>query len=175
MPRKYELTEVGQEKKLKTIKQCNDLYPIFAPLVKSLAECLKKNSLRSGKLKFSENSKELSLEFINELSKNGEVLVEIFGCENAHLGTPYYSSWNGLFYRLPSNKKKPYVKNGESVKKGSTIGIIYLNKNEQFVLSAPASGVIRFPNEDKELSHAVKVKIYEESEAEKNTPLFYLN
>jgi biotin carboxyl carrier protein len=90
------------------------------------------------------------------------------------LGAPYYSSWDGLFYRLPRNKKKPFVKNGQTVKDGQPIGIIFINKNEQFVLNAPSGGTIAFPQEDKQLERGRPIKAYDQADTGNNEPLFYL-
>jgi hypothetical protein len=87
---------------------------------------------------------------------------------------PYYSSWNGSFYRLPRNKKRPFAKNGQFVKSGHPIGIIFINKNEQFVLNAPSDGSIYFPGGDKHLDRGRPIKVYDQSDSGGNDPIFYL-
>lgn len=172
--RKYKLVVGKMNKKLQTANECKKTYAVFSSLISSIAECIKNNSIKTGELKFSKENEKLNLKFFNNNAEKGEILVEIVGIESGSLGVPYYSSWDGLFYRLPRNKKKPFVKNGQFVKRGQPIGIVFVNKNEQFVLSAPASGHIYFPEDDKHLERGLPIKICDENDPESSKPIFYL-
>jgi len=174
MQKEYKLITGKINKKLKTVRECIRRYAAFSSLISSIAECIKLNSIKTGEFKFSKDDEKLSLKFLNNNGKNGEILVEIMGFENDFSGVPYYSSWDGLFYRLPRNKKKPFVRNGQFVKSGHPIGIIFINKNEQFILNAPIDGIISFPQEDKHLDRGIPIKAYDQIDSDDNNPIFYL-
>ena len=174
MPREYKLIAGRKSKNLKKADECKKIYAAFSPLISSIAKCLKSNSIKSGEFTFSKEDEKLNLKFLNKDGKNGEILVEIAESKGDSLGAPYYSSWDGLFYRLPRNKKKPFAENGQFVKNGNPIGIVFINKNEQFILNAPADGFIYFPDGDKHLNRGLPIKTYDQTDSENSKPIFYL-
>lgn len=173
MQKEYKLIAGKVNKKLKTVNECKKAYAAFSPLIVSIAECIKSNAIGTGEFKFAKDGEKLHLKFSNETG-NGEISVEITGLDDELLGTPYYSSWDGLFYRLPNHKKKPFVKNGQFVRQGSPIGVVFVNKNEQFILNAPNDGFIFFPGEDKHLDRGISLRVYDQVESVDSKPVFYL-
>ena len=56
--------------------------------------------------------------------------------------TPITSTLPGVFYRKPSPDQPPYVKEGEQIEEGQTIGLVEIMK--QFSeIKAPAAGTIK--------------------------------
>lgn len=146
----YKLISGTAPKDNASLKDILKKYPLYANVIRSVAGNIKHNSLRSAELTIFIGKNKIQLSFIGQkgtgtirLSINDETISEKMN------GLPYISNWNGYFYRCPHLKKKLYVKNGHSVKKGAPIGVIFVNKNEQFVLSAPDSGHIYFPSADR--------------------------
>jgi hypothetical protein len=170
MHKRYELIEGKADKKFKTVTECKKMHAAFSPLISSIAKCLQKNSLQKGEFKFRRQEEELSLNFFNDNSAAGEILVEIGGAEDENKGIPFYASWDGIFYRLPNHKKKPFVVDGQLVKKGDPMGVVFVNKNEQFILNSPGEGVIFFAAKDL----AVPIQAFDETNINGNRPLFFL-
>jgi len=143
-------------------------YPAYKEVISSIAQNIKHNSLESAELLLSIDKVGIKISFFN---KAGTDKIELSVKDSPEMGkisgTPYLSNWNGYFYRLSANKKL-YVKNGQRVKQGVPIGVVFVNKNEQFVLSAPASGRIHFPDGDKAIEQGRPIK-------KKITLLFYLD
>ena len=174
MQRNYNLIEGVVSRKTKTINVCKKEHAIFSPLISSIAKCIKSNSIRIAELKFSKNGEELNLKFSNDNALSGEILVEIIGDNLDDVGMPYYSNWDGMFYRMPNHKKKPFVKNGQFVRSGSPIGIVFINKNEQFILNAPSDGNIFFYQGDKYINSGMRIVVHNEMNQEKGSVLFCL-
>ena len=134
-------------------------YPRYKKLVESVANSIKSHALKSAELVITIGKNEIRLSFLN---KDGAGKIKVFVKDalktKTIIGTPYYSNWNGYFYRIPHLKKKPYVKNGQKIKAGTPLGIIFVNKNEQFLLSAPESGHIYFPDENANLEHGLPIR-----------------
>ena len=144
----------------------------LSSLITSIAKCVKSNSLRSGELKFFKEDEKLCFKFFNDKNAKGEISIELSGIDDDFPGTPYYSNWKGLFYRLPVNRKKPFVKNGQFVRRGQPVGIVFINKNEQFILNSPSDGLINFPQGDIQIEHATAISVYDEKNPD--APMFYL-
>ncbi len=165
---------VGKIKQeFKTVAQCKKTFASFSPLISELAKCLKDNALAKADFRFVQGGKKLSLKFVNEIKGKGNVSIEIAGLREDFPGVPYFSSWDGIFFRLPNHQKKPFVKNGQFVKSGQPLGVVFINKNEQFVLNAPAAGFVYFSQKDEALSQGVSIQKFQGEDVE-NEPIFYL-
>lgn len=169
MTNNYKLIKGTESEEYKSLKDTLKKYPLYAGVIRSIVGNIKRNSLQAAELTVLIGKNEIRLSFSNPQGA-GTIKFSIKDgiASGKTVGVPYIANWNGYFYRLPHLKKKPYVKNGQVVKKGAPIGVVFVNKNEQFILSAPDNGRIYFPDADKLLEQGALL--------EKNkTILFHLD
>ena len=157
MPNKYELLQKGQSD-AKTLGEALKKYPRYKELLASLARNIRQNSLETGEIEIRTDKTSLKISLSAAGTGKIRVTVEDTSAKENFPGTAYFSNWNGYFYRLPHLKKKPYVKDGQRIKKGAPIGTIFVSKNEQFILDAPQAGRISFPQKDDFLSAGQTIK-----------------
>lgn len=169
MTTSYKLLEGDEKKSRKSLEKTLEKCHAYKDLAASIARSLKANSLESAELIITTDKNKFEISFSNPKG-TGKISLSVKPgpATEKMSGTPYRSNWNGYFYRLPHLKKKPYAKNGQEIKRGDSVGIVFVSKNEQFVLSAPGGGRIYFPTGDKDMQQGLPLKKGE-------TVLFYLD